>query len=106
MNLYELVVNDTEKIALDDLFFSEENKRALFQTIKEHKYIDELKKYDLNLASNRIEELPLDSVFTLKDGRKFKKGERVRKRYRCLCLDNGNIYLFNPLAEVFLATGT
>ncbi|TKC13307.1 SprT family zinc-dependent metalloprotease [Pedobacter polaris] len=65
-----------------------------------------LKKYDINLATNRIEELPLNTVFTLKDGRKFKKGERIRKRYRCVCLDNGNIYLFNPLAEVLLATGT
>ena len=49
MNLYELVVNDTEKIALDDLLFSEENKTALLQTIKEHKYIDELKKYNLKV---------------------------------------------------------
>ena len=65
-----------------------------------------LKKYDANLATNRIEEIPINAVFTLKDGRKFKKGERIRKRYRCLCLDNGNIYLFNPLAEVVLATGT
>lgn len=65
-----------------------------------------LKKYDDNGATNRIEEIPINSVFTLKDGRKFKKGEKVRKRYRCLCLDNGNIYLFNPLAEVLLATGT
>lgn len=65
-----------------------------------------LKKYDDNVATNRIEEIPINTVFTLKDGRKFKKGEKVRKRYRCLCLDNGNIYLFNPLAEVLLATGT
>ncbi len=61
-----------------------------------------LKKYDSNLATTRIEELPLQSIFVLKDGRKFKKGERVRKRYRCVCLNNGNTYLFNPLAEVFL----
>lgn len=53
MNLYELVVNDTEKIALDDLFFSEENKTALFQTIKEHKYLEELKKYNLKV-DNKI----------------------------------------------------
>lgn len=53
MNLYELVVNDTEKIALDDLLFSEENKTALLNTIKEHKYIDELKKYNLNV-DNKI----------------------------------------------------
>jgi SprT protein len=65
-----------------------------------------LKKYDADLATNRIEEIPINAVFTLKDGRKFKKGERIRKRYRCLCLDNGNIYLFNPLADVLLATGT
>lgn len=53
MNLYELVVNDTEKIALEDLLFSEENKTALFQTIKEHKYLEELKKYNLKV-DNKI----------------------------------------------------
>lgn len=65
-----------------------------------------LKKYDTHLTTTRIEELPTNSIFTLKDGRKFKKGERIRKRYRCECLANGNIYLFNPLAEVLLAAGT
>ncbi|WP_149206861.1 AAA family ATPase [Flavobacterium johnsoniae] len=53
MNLYELVVNDTEKVALDDLFFNEENKTALLQTIKEHKYLEELKKYNLKV-DNKI----------------------------------------------------
>jgi SprT protein len=64
-----------------------------------------LKKYDTQLLTTRVEELPIDAVFVLKDGRKFKRGERIRKRYRCECLDNGKIYLFNPLAEVLLATG-
>ncbi|KUJ60799.1 ATPase [Flavobacteriaceae bacterium CRH] len=49
MNLYELTVNDTEKIALNDLLFSDDNKAALTQTIKEHQYIEELKKYNLNV---------------------------------------------------------
>jgi SpoVK/Ycf46/Vps4 family AAA+-type ATPase len=53
MNLYELIVNDTEKIALTDLFFSEENKTVLFQTIKEHKYIEDLNKYNLKV-DNKI----------------------------------------------------
>lgn len=53
MNLYELTVNDTEKIALNDLLFSEENKAALTQTIKEHQYLEELKKYDLKV-DNKI----------------------------------------------------
>lgn len=65
-----------------------------------------LKQYDTHLATIRVEELALHTIFALKDGRKFKKGERIRKRYRCVCLDNGNIYLFSPLAEVLLATGT
>ena len=64
-----------------------------------------LKKYDQTTDVSRLEELPLNSTFVIKDGRRFKKGERLRKRYRCQSLDNGNIYLFNPLAEVSL-TGT
>lgn len=66
-----------------------------------------LKKYDKLIDIARLEELPLHAVFSIKDGRQFKKGERLRKRYRCVCLNNGNTYLFNPLAEVTLAeTGT
>jgi SprT protein len=67
-----------------------------------------LKKYDHAAGTSlRLEELPANTVFTIKDGRKFKKGDRLRKRYRCVCLDNGNTYLFNPLAEVLPAsTGT
>ena len=66
-----------------------------------------LKKYDAALDHSRLEELPHNTVFTIKDGRRFKKGEQLRKRFRCECLDNGNIYLFSPLAEVVVsATGT
>jgi SprT protein len=66
-----------------------------------------LKRYDTLADVSRLEELPLHAVFSIKDGRQFKKGEKLRKRYRCVCLENGNVYLFNPLAEVTLdATGT
>ena len=66
-----------------------------------------LKKYDEAMGHSRLEELPHDTLFTIKDGRKFQKGEKLRKRFRCLCLDNGNVYLFSPLAEVIVsATGT
>jgi SprT protein len=62
-----------------------------------------LKLYDQSSSNARLEEIPAHSIFTIKDGRKFQKGERLRKRFRCTCLDNGNIYLFNPLAEVTLS---
>lgn len=61
-----------------------------------------LKQYDSSVGATRVEELPADTCFSLKDGRRFIKGERIRKRYRCECLDNGKVYLFNPLAEVFV----
>lgn len=53
MNLHELIINDTEKTALDTLFFSEQNKASIAQTIKEHQYIEELKKYNLQV-DNKI----------------------------------------------------
>lgn len=53
MNLNDLTVIDTEKIALDDLFFSDENKTALLQVIKEHQYSAELQKYNLKV-DNKI----------------------------------------------------
>jgi hypothetical protein len=60
-----------------------------------------LKKYDDREESVHVEQLAPHTIFQLKDGRRFEKGERIRKRYRCTCLDNGKIYLFNPLAEVY-----
>lgn len=59
-----------------------------------------LKKYDRKTDSISVEELPFQAVFTLQDGRSFKKEEKIRKRYRCTCLTTGKIYLFNPLAVV------
>ncbi|MNI76104.1 hypothetical protein D3C73_1323090 [compost metagenome] len=62
-----------------------------------------LKKYDADTTDIlHVEQLPANANFKIKDGRRFTKGERIRKRYRCVCLDDKRVYLFNPLAEVFL----
>lgn len=47
-----------------------------------------------------LEMLEEGSVFCLPNGRVFKKGELVRKRYRCVSLENQRIYLVNPLVKV------
>lgn len=47
-----------------------------------------------------LEELPEQEVFFSRSGRQFKKGALLRKRYRCLCLDNQRTYLFHPMASV------
>ncbi len=50
-----------------------------------------------------VEQVPDQQEFYLKNGRKFKKLERIRKRYRCVETASGLVYLFSPVAEVYLA---
>lgn len=49
-------------------------------------------------------EIPEGSVFRLKNGRVFRKGPIQRKRYRCVEVATGKLYLFQPHAEVELLT--
>jgi len=49
-----------------------------------------------------VEEIPSHAIFKMKDGRQFKKGEKLRKRYRCQEVGTGKIYLFSPIFEVEL----
>ncbi|WP_164108790.1 MULTISPECIES: SprT family zinc-dependent metalloprotease [Sphingobacterium] len=65
-----------------------------------------LKKYDSKVLAEDatvVEDLPLDAIFVLENGRKFKKMEKVRKRYKCLEIATNKIYLFHPIAEVFIS---
>lgn len=45
-------------------------------------------------------ELPLGSVFRLYNGKLYKKGNRRVKRYECVEIATGKMYLFQPNAEV------
>jgi len=49
-----------------------------------------------------IETLPPDTIFKIKGGREFKKVEKVRKRFKCLEIATGKMYLFSPVYEVFV----
>jgi SprT protein len=49
-----------------------------------------------------LEYLPPNSLFLYNGSRIFKKGEKLRKRFKCLEVSTQQIYLFNPLAEVEL----
>ena len=61
-----------------------------------------LKLHDEDNGSVFLEHLPHNAVFLYNGSRVFQKGERVRKRYKCREISTGDIYLFNPLAEVEL----
>lgn len=60
-----------------------------------------LKQYDKKVEDIiYIEKLPANSLFSIKNGRVFRKEGLVRKRYRCVEIKTGAVYLFNPLSEV------
>jgi len=60
-----------------------------------------LRKYDSNINGFKlVEEIPLNGLFKLDDGKIFKKGEKQRKRFKCEELRTGRIYLFSPVYEV------
>lgn len=62
-----------------------------------------LKAFDIEERKNSyVFELPIGSTFRLYNGRLFKKGNKRVKRYECIELSTGRLYLFQPNAEVEL----
>lgn len=60
-----------------------------------------LKNFDVDDRKNAyIFELSHGSTFKLYNGKLFKKGNRRVKRYECIELSTGKLYLFQPNAEV------
>lgn len=60
-----------------------------------------LRKYDIKQDGVvLVEELQLNALFVTKDGRVFRKGEKLRKRYRCAEVKTGLVYLFSAIYEV------
>ena len=60
-----------------------------------------LRKYDSKQTRHRlVEEISMDAYFRTSDGRIFKKQEKLRKRFRCIEVKTGKVYLFSPVYEV------
>lgn len=53
MNIFDLVINDKEKVSLKDIFLDEANRQKFEQLIKEHLYMEELSHYGLPV-NNKI----------------------------------------------------
>ncbi len=62
-----------------------------------------LKAYDpIDRTKSYVFELPMGSTFRIYNGKLFKKGRKKIKRYECVELSTGRLYLFQPNAEVEL----
>jgi len=59
-----------------------------------------LKQFDPVNDKNYIFEIPYGSTFRIHNGKIFKKIALRTKRYECIEISSGRIYLFNPNAEV------
>ncbi|MXV16961.1 SprT-like domain-containing protein [Hufsiella ginkgonis] len=64
-----------------------------------------LRNYDVKKTAEAamitVEKVKANSLFKMKNGRVFRKEGLIRKRYRCVEVKTGLVYLFNPVAEVF-----
>ncbi len=62
-----------------------------------------LKQFDPDLHKKiHLEDLEAGAVFSLGKDKIFKKGPKLRKRFKCLNLTNGREYMVHPLAEIRL----
>lgn len=59
-----------------------------------------LKQFDQPSDKTYIFEVPFGSDFKLYNGKVFKKGNKRVKRFECIEVKTGKLYLFNPNAEV------
>jgi len=60
-----------------------------------------LKNYDATPSHLiMIESVPENAFFKTHDNRIFQKGQRLRKRYKCVEIKTGRLYLFSPVYEV------
>lgn len=59
-----------------------------------------LRQFDPPDTTILLETLPSEALFLLNGRRLFKKKEKVRTRYRCICLQTNRVYLVNATAPV------
>lgn len=60
-----------------------------------------LRSYDSHIHDRvLVEALPEGAHFEIDGGKVFQKGKRLRKRYQCVEVATGRLYLFSPIFEV------
>ncbi len=65
-----------------------------------------LRNYDKKKEHHHlVEELAHGTLFRTREGRVFRKEERLRKRFKCTEVATGKIYLFSPVYEIEVLPG-
>lgn len=88
---------DIEKVLLHTL------QSPAASSCGDEKLLRVLHKYDEKKEGiHLVEQLPEGALFVIKGGRIFKKGEKIRKRFKCVEVKTGKFYLFSAVYEVEL----
>jgi SprT protein len=94
---------------LEGSIFPADVKQALLQSLHDlpasscadDNLVRVLKRYDNNSPDLvMVEQIPEGNLFALEDGRIFKRGKKLRKRYECVEVKTRKLYLFSPVYEV------
>ena len=100
---YRMLMNE-----LDSDIFPDDIRPALHQYMKNphasstsHLQLSRaLDNYDNTNQTVYLESLHEDVVFKTLNGRTFRIHEKMRKRYKCICLNNNRLYMVHPLLRV------
>lgn len=97
MQLFPADIQKTLEQSLHDLPASSCSDENLMRILRRYDHIENGKLL--------VEQLEEGAVFDIGEGRLFRKGKKLRKRYQCLELKTGKLYLFSPIFEVKKASG-
>lgn len=62
--------------------------------------VEALREYDDSKDEMNVSMIVPDAYFSIPSGRVFQMVGKLRKRYRCYCIDNKKTYLFSPMAII------
>lgn len=75
-------------------------QNGIQSTIRETDFIRTMTKPKDDKPVVLVDDLPINTIFTLAGGKTFKKGVKLRSRYRCICINNNRPYLVGATARV------
>ena len=85
----------------DLLYFLNESLHNLpASSCSDEKLMRVLKKYDKGSGLVLVEQISEGRLFDAGKGNLFRKGKKLRKRYQCIEVSTGKLYLFSPIYEV------
>jgi predicted SprT family Zn-dependent metalloprotease len=106
---WKIIFGQLLKQFVEHKIFPADIEKELLQSLKnpaasscaEDDLLRVLRKYDSKENHfHLIEELSVNTLFRIKGGRVFQKGEQLRKRFKCKEIATGKLYLFSPVYGV------